>query len=366
MRKTFTLLVVGVILGVGTGVMLPTVFRRVAALPIFHRALAKNSADLPHDPPKTTRVKVQVLEPKTVRDSVVLTGSIEPWEDITVAAELPGRIEWQGVDEGDAVLAGQELVRIDMAAIQARLDQAKAQYKLSLQELERIQGLAKNGISSPQERDRARASHDVAQAELRTAEIQLAKSAVVAQIDGIVDRLFKEQGEYIDMGAPLLRLVQIDKIKVVVGIPERDVPWFSVGDAVNVAADAFPGQEFNGTIHRIATTADVVTRTFGAEIELENASGLLRPGMITRATLVRQEYPDSVLIPFFAVITREDAQRVFVEENGLARTRPVEVGVAQGGMVQIKEGLSPGDRLIVVGQRDLSDGEPVYVQEVVE
>jgi len=355
-----TIMCIGVI---AAGVVLIVVAKnfRASAAAASRKELEVGTAE------KALNVKVQVLEAKILEDRLLLTGSVKPWEDVQLSAEVAGKIEWQGVEEGDTVEAGQELVKIDTDAIRARLNQARAQYDLTVQELVRAENLQKEGIGSPQDLDRALTDREVALANLRTTQIELDKSVLRAPFDGVVDELSKEEAEFVSRGTSLARLVQVHKVKVDVGIPERDVPFFAKGDAVTVTADALPAETFHGTIYRIATTADAHTRTFITEIELDNADGRLKPGMIARARLVRKSYLNAISIPIFAVLSLEGGYRVFIEENGVAQPRDVEVGIFQDNMVHVTRGLDVGDRLIVVGQRDLRAGDPVrVVEEIVE
>lgn len=310
-----------------------------------------------------TAVEVSVLEARTVQDRITLTGSIEPWEDVTLSAETRGTIEWMGVDEGQAVREGQELLRIDTESIRVRLEQARAQHKLALQELARVKEMEEEGISSPQALDRALTDREVSQSNLRVAELELAHSVITAPFDGVVDTLHQERGEYLQIGAPLVRLVQVHKVKKVVGIPEKDITFFSNGDPVLVAIDAIPGETFEGTIHHIATTADMATHTFATEIELANPTGRFKPGMIARSNLIRRSYPEAISVPIFTVITLDDQRFAFIEKDGVARMQPIEVGFYQKDFVHVTQGLQPGDRLIVSGQHDLRDGDPVRVRE---
>ncbi len=310
---------------------------------------------------KVTNVQVRVLEAVTVEDVIPLTGRIEPWERIAISSESVGNIESQGVKEGDIVTPGQELFRVDTTAIQTSYEQAVARRNLAVQELERIQNLRRDGIESPQALDRAVANRDVAQADVDAIRIRLDKSIVRAPIGGVADRVYRKKNEFVDVGARLVDIIQVDRVKAIVGIPERDVRGFAVGDTVAVNLDAHPGETFEGRIYRIAASADMTTRTFNTEIELDNAHGLLKPGMTVRARLLRGIYPDSVAVPIFSVLSIQNQRLVVVEENGVARIRPIEVGVLEGDRVQVTQGLKPGDRLIVVGHRDLRDGDRVQV-----
>ncbi len=312
-------------------------------------------------PDTTPRVAVQVVEPKEVRDILYLVGVAEPWEAVTISSEVTGKIEWQGVDDGDRAAKGQELIRVNTTSLQARLAQVRADFKLAEQELARLSELRERGISSPQEYDRAATNRESTAAMLKMAEIELDHSMIRGEFDGVVDRVFTEAGEYVSVGKPLVRLVQVDKLKVLVGVPERDVPRFNVGDSVLMRFDALPEKNISGRIHRIATTAEPSTRTFVTEIEVDNSDGVLKPGMIARVALARAVYPEAITVPMFALISRPEGRFVYVEDGERASLRPVEVGFFQNEQVLVSSGLSAGDRLIVMGQRTLNDGDTVRV-----
>lgn len=311
-------------------------------------------------------VKVQVLKTGLLEDKFTLIGTVDGWENVTISAEVVGKIELKSVDTGDTVKAGQELFRIDTEALQTRYEQAKAQARLAAQEYDRIQRLTNTGVSAHRERDSATANKDVAEADLRAMEIQLKKSVVQAPMDGVVAHVFSKQDEFTDVGKPLVNIVQLHKVKVRVGIPERDIPFFNAGDKVHVELDAIPNRMFEGSIHLIAPAADLITHTFEAEIAIDNPDQCLKPGMIARAHLVRKSYPDAIAVPIFSTALIDDKRFAFVEKDGKAELKQVEVGVIQGSNVHVTSGVAPGDHLIVVGQRDARPGEPVNVTETIQ
>ncbi len=324
-----------------------------------HRA----EASMPQKEARVTQVEVKVLEPARVEDRLVLTGGVQPWQEVVVSSEARGKIEEQGVKEGQVVQSGQTLVKVDTSMLKAHVDQAQARQRLAQQDMQRIESLSSKQITSAQNLDQTRAQYEMAEADLRLASIQFEKGVVAAPFDGVIDKLFKEEREFVDVGTPLVRLVQVHRVKVCVGIPERDIAFFSNGDTVSVHVDALPDRSFEGVIESVATTAEPSTLTFQAEVAVENPEGVLKPGMIARASLVRRTYEDSVVAPIFSVLSVENQRFVFVERDGVAEARPIEVGVIQGDSVQVTKGLSPGERLIVVGQRDLKPGDRVAVAE---
>jgi len=151
-----------------------------------------------------------------------------------------------------------------------------------------------------------------------------------------------------------------------VAVPEQDILRFEAGDPVDLTLEALGGDGRAGSIYRIATTADMLTRTFQVEVAVDNADGLLKPGMTVRARLLRGRFEDAIAAPLFAVMAVENQHFVAVEEEGIARLRQVKLGRTQGDRVHVTEGLAAGERLIVTGQRDLRDGDAVNVTGVNE
>jgi membrane fusion protein, multidrug efflux system len=335
---------------------------------ILYRAYAVRKSTPEEKAPienKLPNVAVEVLRPTSVEDTIVLTGMASPWESVTLSAEISGKLEWQGVDDGEVVEAGQELIRIDTTSAQARLDQALAKFELTKQEYTRVAKLQEGGISSPREYDQATTNREAAEASVRLAEIELGKSVITAQIEGVLDQVFNEEGEFVSVGKPLLRIVQVDKIKVLLGMPERDVIYCRIGQPVQLEFDAYPGKLVQGTVHRIATTAELSTRTFRVEIAVNNQDGGLKPGMNARARFVRTSYPEAITVPLFAVMNRGDEQFVFVENEDQAELREIQTGFLHGGRVVVTAGLAPGERVVVTGQRDIRDGQAVRIGEVI-
>jgi membrane fusion protein (multidrug efflux system) len=312
--------------------------------------------------PKVTNVEISTLQETMVQDTITVTGSLEPWKEVLLSSEAKGKIEWLGVEEGDTTTAGDELLKVDRASAEARHQQGQIEYALAALVVERLIELGNKGIGSVQDLDKARVDRDVAKANLNIREMELDYTTVVAPFNGIVDETLQEKDEFVNIGTPLVSLIQIHKVKMVVGIADQDVPYFSVGDSVTVLVDAYKEKKFPGTINRIGQRADSNTHTFETEIELDNWVGALKPGMIARAVLTRKNYPDSITIPIFSILTDEKQKFVFVERDGKAVKTPVTILLHQGNVAVVEEGLISNDRLIVAGHRNLRDQDLVTVQ----
>ncbi len=313
-------------------------------------------------PPVDVRVMQVQPEPK-VPDSIHLPAVVEANRVINVAAEVAGRIERIAAEEGREVRAGELIVQLNKDLLQADYDRAKATAEYDQREYERMAELLKRDLATPAEHDQARTKAAASKAELDAAQARLDRSDIYAPINGFLEDLTVELGEYVKAGDPVARIVDIDTAKVVADVPERDVPYFSVG-ALEQVIFQLRGQEreLPGTILYIGELADPKTRTSRVEIEVKNPQHLLRSGQIVGAVLTRRVLEDVIMVPLGVVIPLESGKAVYVVEDGKAQRREVELGLIKGTNVQVLPGgLRAGDLLVVSGQRLVAPGQPVNI-----
>lgn len=332
----------------------------------FFLCCACTGNGVPAPPPENRKAAVAVsvfpVAPAPLRDVFVLPGETEAYYDVRLAADLNGLVEWIGPKEGDEVKLGELIAQIDVAALKAALESAEASFNLADRQYERRKGLFDRGVAAKEELDRTMTERTQALSALRQARVEYQRGFVRSPVHGIVNRLFVDEGEYVDRGNPVADVVNVVKIKVVVNVPERDVSFLAVGREVFVTVDALPGRSLVGTIDFVPFKADGSTRTFPVRVVLFNQGRDIRPGMIARVAFLRRLIPDALSVPLSAVVDKGGERLLFVEESGVARSRSIEIGVIQRDRVQIVKGLSPGDRVIVTGQNNVEDGIPVEVR----
>jgi membrane fusion protein (multidrug efflux system) len=308
------------------------------------------------------RVKVVKVEPKTIRDVVVLPGETEARHDVLLAAEREGRVEWVGPREGQSVKKGELIAKIDVAALQAALERAKAAYKLAEEVAGRRESLKKERIVSQEEFERSDTKRIQALYNLREAEVQYRRGFVRAPISGVVNKLFTDPGEFVRRGGKVAEIVDINRIWINVRVPELDVRYLKLWRNAAVAIDAYPGVKWNGLVDFVSYKADPATKTFKVRVVVDNEDGRIRPGMIAHVAFLRRLVPGALVAPIFAVMDRGGERILFVEKDGIAHARTVSIGIIDGKRVQIVKGLKPGDNLIVSGQHELEEGMRVTLQ----
>jgi membrane fusion protein (multidrug efflux system) len=308
-------------------------------------------------------VEIATIESTAFQDTLELVGKLEPFDEVKITAEVPGRIESVPFDDGQTVRKGQVVARIDAKMATAQVQQATAQHELATATLERTRKMAEKGLAPAAELEVVKAQASQAEAALELTKVSLDKAVINAPIRGVVTNVKAKKGEIAAPGVPLLEIVRVDKVKVVAEAPERDVALLEVGSEAQVIIPAFPGRVFMGTIEKVGVVATSKTRTFPVEIGLDNKDGTLRPGMLANIRLMRRVMREVVVVPRDAVIDDTEGKSVFVAANGVAQRRNVEVGSVRGPFAVARSGLRAGDRLIVLGHRQVVDGQKIDVNK---
>lgn len=330
-------------------------------------------------------VKIWCVEPlATLADSFDVTAVVEPDAIINVAAEVAGRIErlatretaieWRGqrieagsaLEEGQPIEAGQPIAYLNQELLQARRERARAQFEYDEREVLRIQDLYERGSTSRTELDDARTRREISRAMLDEATRELERTTIQAPVSGILNRLPMELGEFAAPGDVVAEIVVMNPMQVVVEVPERDVNYLHLGDRVEVHLRVSDNGHRTGEITYMSEVADPETRTTRVEVRVENSDYRLRSGQIVRVRMTRRILQNVLMIPLEAVIPLEEGRVVYVVDDAdRAERRRVELGLIKGRSVRVLEGLTAGDRLIVVGHRYVGPGQPVSVIEQV-
>jgi membrane fusion protein (multidrug efflux system) len=307
-------------------------------------------------------VSVVVVEPEVMQDVVFLPGETEAYEDVQVASIISGQVEWIGFSEGQIVKKGALLAKIDVSALKAALRHAEAAYKLANNFCERRRRLFENKIIAQEELDQSETQRTLALTDLEKIKVQYNHGFPKSPITGVINHLYLDVGEFADIGKPIAEIVNIDRIKINVRVPELDVRYIKNGQKTPIKIDAFADRTLIGTVEFVAFKADPATKTFLVRSVIDNPDHDIRPGMIGRVAFVRRYIPNAVAAPLFAIVDKGGERIVFVAKDGLAESRTISIGVIEGDRVQITSGLNIGDHLIVKGHTEVEDGMKVMVR----
>jgi multidrug efflux system membrane fusion protein len=291
------------------------------------------------------------------REVLTAQGRTEPHKRITVRAEAEGRIIALPVEKGDTVRAGTLLARIDPQDKPARLKEAEARLAQRRAELDAAEKLSEKGFRARTQLARAEAEYEQAEAQVRQAEVALAQTRIVAAFDGRLGEVTVETGDYMSPGDAVLDLIDLDPIRLVASVSERNVDRLSLGQAIT--ATTVNGRKLDATLTYIAAEAAPETRTFTVEAEAGNTEGAVRAGVTVNLTLPLEARRAHFISPSILTLAADGTVGVKVlDADNVIRFEPVHViadtpeGVWVGGLPETVT-------LVTVGQDFVDTGETV-------
>ncbi|HEX9886547.1 MAG TPA: efflux RND transporter periplasmic adaptor subunit [Longimicrobiales bacterium] len=319
----------------------------------------------------TTYSRVINVETHTVRveeftENIRLTGTVEAIRDVSVSAEEAGVIRELLVEKGQYVEEGRPLARIDDSILGSQVQEARARSELARETWARRKRLYEvDNIGSELVYLEARYLAEQAAANLAVLEERLARTVITAPIEGILDDRFVEVGVMVSPGTPVARIVDLNPVKIVAGVPERYAADVAVGSRATVTFDVIEGQAFESRIAYVGSAVNARNRTFTVEFTLANPRSLIKPQMVANLAVVRRVLDGAVVVPQEALVRVEHGYVAFVAVGGSgdarAEARAVSLGPTQRNLVVVTAGLEVGDELIVVGQNLVVNGDRIRV-----
>lgn len=323
------------------------------------------AAEMQQERPDVNVVALNLI-PSVLRDRLNLPGVVEPWVDLTVLAEVGAKVIAIEIEEGQRVRKGDVIARLDKRDYQNALHSAQATYDAALATQKRTKELQKSQLSTRSSLDNAVANVETARAAVDNAKLNLDRCAIKAPVSGIINHKMIDVGQFLSRSDPVVELIQMDRVKVKVGIPESDVEAVRKLDNFEVVIDALGKKVFPGKKYFLSRRADPMARVYNLNIEVANPKGEILPDMFVRVEIVKQKVDDGLAVPLYAVVTRNGKHNVYVVNDEMAHTREVALGFQEGWRIEVKSGLSAGERVIVVGQRSVNDGQRVKVVRSVD
>jgi membrane fusion protein, multidrug efflux system len=330
----------------------------------------------PEDSNIKTEIKIPVsvvtIKPQSISRFIETTGTVYSFKEGLMKSELGGVYKLQRNPAtgrpfalGDAVKAGQLLIRIEDLEFQNTLQLEGKKLKLELAEnnLKKQQSLYDKGGVTQTELKNSSMEHVTAKYAYENAEIQQAKMAVRAPFDGVIVELpYHTDGVRIDQGQPLLKIMQYDKLLMDVKLPEKHLPQITMDQVVQIANYNVAGKDtIYGRISQISPIINADTRTFQSVLEIKNEKRMLRPGMFIKAFILSEKRDSTIVIPKETVISRQDGKVVFTVENGIATEKKITTGLENMEVIEVVSGLKINDRLVVAGFETLRNKSKVSV-----
>ena len=305
-------------------------------------------------------VEVAVADHRGVAASYTGTAALEPRAEAQVVAKTSGVALAVLVEEGQAVRAGQPLVRLDPDRARLAVAQSEAVMRKLENNYQRANRLVGQQMVSAADVDQLRYDVENARAQYRLATLELSYTTVTAPISGVIASRSIKTGNFVQINTPIFRIVDSAQLEATLNVPERELATLRAGQPVTLMADALPGQRFTGHVDRISPVVDSGSGTFRVVSRFDGGVQSLQPGMFGRIRIDYDQRADALVVPRLALLDDGEPAVFRVRAGKVARV-PVTLGYAEGAWVEVREGLAAGDQVVTAGKVALRDGTAVQV-----
>ncbi|WP_448477951.1 efflux RND transporter periplasmic adaptor subunit [Pseudoxanthomonas mexicana] len=305
-------------------------------------------------------VEVAQATRRAVAASYSGTTTLEALGESQVVAKTSGVALAVLVEEGQVVRAGQALVRLDPDRPRLQVAQAAAQMHKLENNYRRAQQLVEQRMISANDVDQIKYDLENARAVYRAASLELSYTTITAPISGVVASRSIKSGNFVQINSPIIRIVDASRLEATLNVPEREIAKLKPGQAVGLAVDALPGKQFTGTVARVAPVVDNGTGTFRVVASFPG-DGELQPGMFSRLNINYDQRADALVVPRTALLEDGGEPAVYVVRDGKAQRTVLKLGYNDAGWVEVREGLKPGEQVVIAGKAALREGSAVQV-----
>jgi RND family efflux transporter MFP subunit len=326
---------------------------------------------------KVFNVQAKDIVKKPLRPFIESIGTLNPFEEVTISAEVEGVLRSVKVDEGSQVSKGMLLAAIDdsdygleVKRAEAALRQAEATLENTKLEFKRKDALFKEELVTKQQYDDVvtrlsltEAEVERAKASLAIARLKLSKTKITSPLACAVKEKRVSTGDFVKNGTSLFVIIQSNPIKLRFTVPEKDVGRLKMNQEVTLKVDGFPGSEFKGKVNIVFPNVEEKTRTLQVEALVPNNNGILKPGLFAKVILYTADERDTIVVPVTALLYEAEKVKVFIIEGDRAKEREVKLGSKYGELMEIIDGVKEGEKIVAIGQQNLSEGARVSVQQ---
>lgn len=322
-----------------------------------------------------TPVEVMEIAKGSIIKKDIYSEKIQPIQEVIVNSKTPGRVEKVNFDIGDQISKDDILFVMDKRDIENQLESLESQLVSSMasfdfakENFDNMKILYDEGAVSKQEYDQIKTSYEQAKASKDSLELQIKSGnealkdlEIRSPIKGIVSSRNIEVGEIVGTGISPFRILNIDTVYIDVNVPETLINRIQVNKEVEVEVEAVQEMPFKGIISRISPNSDEATNTYPVRIEISNKEKQIKPGMFAEAIFELEKKEGVITVPRKALVKLGEQWHAFIVEEKIARKVSVEIGLDADMIVEVKEGLKEGQKLIVKGKEYVKDGEMVQI-----
>ena len=321
---------------------------------------------------KDTSEKLTLITTIAAKDTVFnhyveLQATVQTKENLMLNAEFGGILQQVYVKEGQKVAKGQTLARVDDGGLSSQLAQMETQAALAKTTFERQENLWKQKIGSEIQYLQAKTNYNAQLKSVAQMRAQLSKTVIRAPFSGTIDEIASERGSVVGPGSPIMRIVSLGNMYLEAEVPEKNIGTIKKGSDVIVD---FPvlGETFNSKVTQAGNYINPANRSFMIQIAVPNKNGNIKPNLSSKIQLKDYSNPKAITVPSSIISENADGEQfLYIAQNpdkngnAIAKRVIIKVGLSQGELVEIVDGIKDGDLIIKEGARSVKDGQKVSI-----
>lgn len=312
-------------------------------------------------------VEVEEARPSVFNHYLNIQGTVESDKTISITPKVTATVEEIMVKAGDQVQKGDVLARLDGEVTRTQIAEVRSRLKLAKTRYERLKNLREDNIGSEIQLLEAETQVRSLENQLATLQEQFNNYTITATIGGRVNRVHIKEGENIGPADPAFQIANSEALKVTAELSEFYINRIETTDSTTITLPSIDRQ-ITKPIDVVSKVIDPVNRTFGMEVYIPNIDGMVYPNMLAKLKINDYRRRDVLTVPINVVQSTNEEGYLFLaeqDESGswIARQQSVVTGNSYGDEIIIEEGLQPGDLVITVGNNNVSDGDPISIQQ---
>ncbi len=323
-----------------------------------------------------TTVQTKKVLSETVNQYISTSSVTKPSSEAKINSKMTGNVANIYFKEGTWVDAGQVIIQLERdRTLLVAYDNAKVTLDSTIAAMKKEKKAAKVAveIADGDEEDQAEANYSsvkksaelkiaIAQGQLDSAQAKLSNTTIVAPISGVIDQIYAKVGEMVTTSSPVANIVNTESIEIELALTEFDINKVSVGQKAEINLAAYPNEKFIGTVHYVSSVADSGNKKFPVKIQLDNADGKIKAGIVAQIDIVISKQDNVIIIPQTAVFMEGDTEKVYLVGSD-SRNKIVTIKTESfGDKLKVVEGLVGNEEVVIRGTYELEEGEKVIVK----
>lgn len=307
-------------------------------------------------------VNAVVVEFSELDNKINTTGTILPNEEVDIKPEISGRVVKLNFSEGSRISKGQLLIKLNDRDLKAQLAKITVQENLAKQDESRRKKLLDKKAISQEEYDQSSSALEAILSDKELIKAQIEKTEIYAPFSGIIGLKYISEGANITNATNIVNLLQLDPVKIEFSVPERYASTIRSGTEISFSTN--DNKQYKAIVYAVEGKVDQASRTYKVRARCSNSKKELVPGSFVKIEIILEKIKGAIVLPSASIVNELTGNKVYVADNGVARSVDVQTGIRTDREVQIISGINVGDTVMTTGLMQIKDNSKIIVKSI--